>query len=85
MNLRQLRYFVGVVESGNMTRAAERLHVGQTALGRRSASSRRIWVSLCWYATRVASSRRPATFCTSARSRSEAGRGNAERRVGVRA
>jgi LysR family transcriptional regulator, nitrogen assimilation regulatory protein len=33
MNLRQLKYFVGVVEAGNMTRAAERLHVAQTALG----------------------------------------------------
>jgi len=33
MNLRQLKYFVAVVESGNMTRAAEQLHVAQTALG----------------------------------------------------
>ena len=33
MNLRQLRYFVSVVETGNMTRAADRLHVAQTALG----------------------------------------------------
>jgi hypothetical protein len=33
MNLRQLKYFVGVVEAGNMTRAAEQLHVAQTALG----------------------------------------------------
>lgn len=33
MNLRQLRYFVGVVEAGNMTRAADQLHVAQTALG----------------------------------------------------
>ena len=33
MNLRQLRYFVGVVEAGNMTHAAEQLHVAQTALG----------------------------------------------------
>jgi LysR family nitrogen assimilation transcriptional regulator len=33
MNLRQLRYFVSVVETGNMTRAAEQLHVAQTALG----------------------------------------------------
>lgn len=32
MNLRQLRYFVGVVEAGNMTRAADQLHVAQTAL-----------------------------------------------------
>lgn len=32
MNLRQLKYFVGVVEAGNMTRAAEQLHVAQTAL-----------------------------------------------------
>jgi LysR family nitrogen assimilation transcriptional regulator len=33
MNLRQLRYFLSVVETGNMTRAAEQLHVAQTALG----------------------------------------------------
>lgn len=33
MNLRQLKYFVGVVEAGNMTRAAEQLRVAQTALG----------------------------------------------------
>lgn len=33
MNMRQLRYFVGVVDAGNMTRAAEHLHVAQTALG----------------------------------------------------
>src|SRR4051794_16427670 len=33
MNFRQLKYFVGVVEAGNMTRAAEQLHVAQTALG----------------------------------------------------
>lgn len=32
MNLRQLKYFVGVIEAGNMTRAAERMHVAQTAL-----------------------------------------------------
>ena len=33
MNLRQLKYFIGVVDAGNMTRAAEQLHVAQTALG----------------------------------------------------
>lgn len=33
MNIRQLRYFIGVLEAGNMTRAASRLHVAQTALG----------------------------------------------------
>lgn len=33
MNLRQLRYFVRVVDTGSMTRAAEQLHVAQTALG----------------------------------------------------
>lgn len=33
MNLRQLKYFIGVVEAGNMTRAADELHVAQTALG----------------------------------------------------
>ena len=33
MNLRQLAYFVKVVEVGNMTRAAEQLHLAQPALG----------------------------------------------------
>ncbi len=33
MNLRQLKYFLSVVETGNMTRAAEQLRVAQTALG----------------------------------------------------
>jgi len=33
MNLRQLKYFVGVVEAGNMAPAAEQLHVAQTAVG----------------------------------------------------
>jgi LysR family nitrogen assimilation transcriptional regulator len=33
MNLRQLRYFAAAVEQGSVTRAAERLHVAQPALG----------------------------------------------------
>ena len=33
MNFRQLRYFLSVVDTGNMTRAADQLHVAQTALG----------------------------------------------------
>lgn len=33
INLRQLRYFSKVVETGNMTRAAEQLYVAQPALG----------------------------------------------------
>ena len=33
VNLRQLKYFVAIVEAGNMTRAAEQLRVAQTALG----------------------------------------------------
>jgi len=33
MNLRQLKYFVKVVEAGNMTRAAESLFLAQPALG----------------------------------------------------
>ena len=33
MNFRQLKYFVRVVDSGNMTRAAEQLNLAQPALG----------------------------------------------------
>jgi hypothetical protein len=33
MNVRQLKYFVGVVQAGNINRAADHLHVAQTALG----------------------------------------------------
>ncbi len=33
MNLRQLKYFLAVAQAGNMTRAAEQLHVAQPALG----------------------------------------------------
>ncbi|AZO78987.1 MULTISPECIES: LysR family transcriptional regulator [unclassified Bosea (in: a-proteobacteria)] len=33
MNLRQLRYFVGIAEVGNITKAAEQLNVAQPALG----------------------------------------------------
>lgn len=33
MNLRQLRYFAQTVEAGNITRAADQLHVAQPALG----------------------------------------------------
>lgn len=33
MKLRQLRYFIRVVETGNITRAAEQLNLAQTALG----------------------------------------------------
>lgn len=32
MNFRQLRYFIGIVKAGNMTRAAEAMNVAQTAL-----------------------------------------------------
>ncbi|MFN4128417.1 MAG: LysR family transcriptional regulator [Paracoccaceae bacterium] len=33
MNLKQLRYFVRAIEVGNITHAAEKLHIAQTALG----------------------------------------------------
>jgi LysR family nitrogen assimilation transcriptional regulator len=33
MNLRQLRYFIGVIEAGGMSQAARVLHVAQQALG----------------------------------------------------
>ncbi len=33
MNLKQLKYFVRTIEAGNITHAAEKLHIAQTALG----------------------------------------------------
>lgn len=37
MNLRQLKYFVRIIELGNMTRAADSLHVAQPALSQQMA------------------------------------------------
>ena len=41
MNLRQLRYFVAIVEAGTMTRAAERCHVAQPSLSQQIAKLER--------------------------------------------
>jgi LysR family transcriptional regulator, nitrogen assimilation regulatory protein len=38
MDLRQLRYFVGIVQAGSLSRAAARLHVAQSALSHHLAS-----------------------------------------------
>jgi LysR family transcriptional regulator, nitrogen assimilation regulatory protein len=38
MDLRQLRYFVGAVQAGSLTRAASQLHVAQSALSHHLAS-----------------------------------------------
>jgi LysR family transcriptional regulator, nitrogen assimilation regulatory protein len=38
MDLRQLRYFVGAVQAGSLTRAADQLHVAQSALSHHLAS-----------------------------------------------
>jgi LysR family nitrogen assimilation transcriptional regulator len=38
MDLRQLRYFIGVVKAGSLTRAADQLHVAQSALSHHLAS-----------------------------------------------
>lgn len=38
MDLRQLRYFIGVVKAGSLTRAAGQLHVAQSALSHHLAS-----------------------------------------------
>ena len=88
MNLRQLRYFVSVVEAGNMTRAAEQLHVAQTALGMQIRQIEEdLGVALLVRHSRgvepTKAGRQPA-----ARPRAhdpEAGRGNPEGGVGVRA
>lgn len=38
MEIRQLRYFVGVVEAGSLLKASSRLHVAQPALGQQMAA-----------------------------------------------
>jgi LysR family transcriptional regulator, nitrogen assimilation regulatory protein len=38
MDLRQLRYFVGIVQAGSLSRAAEQLHVAQSAISHHLAS-----------------------------------------------
>jgi LysR family nitrogen assimilation transcriptional regulator len=38
MDLRQLRYFVGIVQAGSLSRAAEKLHVAQSAISHHLAS-----------------------------------------------
>ncbi len=38
MDLRQLRYFVGVVQAGSLSRAADQLHVAQSAISHQLAS-----------------------------------------------
>jgi LysR family nitrogen assimilation transcriptional regulator len=38
MDLRQLRYFVGIVQSGSLSRAADQLHVAQSAISHHLAS-----------------------------------------------
>lgn len=41
MDLRQLRYFVGIVQAGSLSRAADQLHVAQSALSRHLATLER--------------------------------------------
>src|SRR5208282_4287764 len=38
MDLRQLRYFVGIVQAGSLSRAADRLHVAQSAISHHLSS-----------------------------------------------
>lgn len=47
MELRQLRYFVGVCEAGSLLKASARLHVAQPALGQQIGHWRRRWVRRC--------------------------------------
>jgi LysR family transcriptional regulator, nitrogen assimilation regulatory protein len=41
MDLRQLRYFVGIVQAGSLSRAADQLHVAQSAISHHLASLER--------------------------------------------
>lgn len=38
MDLRQLRYFVGIIQAGSLSRAADQLHVAQSAISQQLAS-----------------------------------------------
>ena len=38
MDLRQLRYFVGIVQAGSLSRAADQLHIAQSAISHHLAS-----------------------------------------------
>src|ERR1700689_2317281 len=38
MDLRQLRYFVGIVQAGSLSRAADQLHVAQSAISHHLAT-----------------------------------------------
>src|ERR1700758_922753 len=38
MDLRQLRYFVGIVQAGSVSRAADQMHVAQSALSHHLAA-----------------------------------------------
>ncbi len=68
MNLRQLRYFVKVVEVGSMTRAAEQLFVAQPALGVQvKALEERLGVELLVRHSRGVA---PNSSCVSGRGRS---------------
>ena len=46
MDIRQLKYIVGIAESGSITRAAEGLYISQSGLNQQLMRNLRLYISL---------------------------------------